>query len=112
MLMDDEADFREGWSWRAIAVHVVILLALFVLSRFVRALWSQVVGDLCYWLVGFLFFIGLCMWRVNFFRWVKNPDTDFVLNLLIRAVASAGAISALRIATSPLVDYVLIHTRL
>ncbi len=98
----DEREARRRPVLAALA-HAAIFILLFVLSRFVRALWSQTAGDVSYWLLGCYVWALLAAWRVDLFRWIRNPDTSFVLNMIVRAAASFAIITGLRIATAPLI---------
>jgi hypothetical protein len=98
----DEREARERPVLAAL-VNAAILILLFILSRFVRAMWSETAGDVSYWLLACYLWGLLAAWRVDLFRWIRNPDTSFVLNMIVRAAASFAIITGLRIATAPLI---------
>jgi hypothetical protein len=83
--------------------NAVAILVLFVLSRFVRTLWSDMAGDAVYWLLAFYVCICFARLRVDLFRWVRNQDTSFILNMIVVAAASFAVITGLRVATSPVI---------
>ena len=92
-----------GLSAGGALANAVVVLILFVASRFVRVFWSPVSGDVLYWLLAFYTLVCLARLRIDLFRWIRNPDTSFGLNMIVCAVASFGVISGLRIATAPLI---------
>lgn len=91
-----------------ILANAAILVILFIASRFVRALWNPVAGDVCYWLLALWIWIYLATLRVDLFQRVRNPDTSFMLNMIVQAAASVAIVTGLRIATAPLLTHVLI----
>src|SRR5579872_1178827 len=102
---EDEASRRTILS---ILANAAILVLLFVAARFARALWNPVVGDICYWLLAFWIWIYLATLRVDLFPRIRNPDTSFMLNMIVQAAASVAIVTGLRIVTAPLLTHALI----
>ena len=98
-------------SFLGILANAAILVILFIASRFVRALWNPVAGDVCYWLLALWIWIYLASLRVDLFQRVRNPDTSFMLNMILQAAASVAIVTGLRIATAPLLTHALILMR-
>jgi hypothetical protein len=88
---------------RALLANVLAITILFVGSRLVRALWSELAGDASYWLLGCYALICLVRLRIDLFPRVRNRDTSFVLNMIVSAAASFAFLTGLRIATAPLI---------
>ena len=83
--------------------NAVVILVLFVASRLIRALWSEMAGDALYWLLGIYVWVCSARLRIDLFRWVRNPDTSFMFNIVVLAIASFAVITGLRIVTAPLI---------
>ena len=87
----------------ATLAKAVAIFILFVASRLIRAFWSEMAGDAFYWILAIYIWVCFARLRLGLFGWVRNPDTSFMLNIIVVAIASFAVITGLRIATAPLI---------
>src|ERR1700743_2023318 len=73
----DSDERTVGLTIGAALGNAFAIAILFIVSRFVRALWSEMAGNASYWLLGVYVWICLAMLRLDLFRRVRNPDTSF-----------------------------------